>query len=120
MRILWVQPKGSILLLLAILAPSFPAAAQRLATTDIETMLGRAREEIRNIEKAGGRRDDPNHPVEKWVQALWAFHEESPRAPEAAKAVSEAVHLLIHADRFQEAYERADRVSPDDPAWQSL
>jgi hypothetical protein len=30
------------------------------------------------------------------------------------------VHLLIHADRFQEAYERADRVPPDDPAWDGI
>jgi len=120
MRTLRVHPRCSILLLLAIMSHGFPAVAQRLATTDVDTMLVQAREEIRNFEKAGGRKDDPNHPVEKWVRALWAFHEESPRTPESAKAASEAVHLLIHADHFQEAYERADRVPPDDAAWQSL
>jgi hypothetical protein len=51
---------------------------------------------------------------------LWALYEQSPRTPEAAKAASEAVHLLIHADRFQEAYQRADRVPPDDPAWEGM
>jgi tetratricopeptide (TPR) repeat protein len=58
--------------------------------------------------------------VEKWLQALWAFHERSPRSPETAKATSEALHLLIHADRFQEAYVRADQLAPDDPAWEGL
>ena len=58
--------------------------------------------------------------MEKWLQALWAFHERSPRSPETAKATSEALHLLIHADRFQEAYVRADQLAPDDPAWEGL
>jgi hypothetical protein len=51
---------------------------------------------------------------------LWKLHEELPRTPAAAKAATESVHLLIHADRFQEAYERADRVPPDDPAWEGI
>jgi len=86
----------------------------------VETILAQARGDIRDFEKGGGRKDDPNHPVGKWVLTLWALYEQSPRTPEAAKAASEAVHLLIHADRFQEAYQRADRVPPDDPAWEAM
>ncbi len=95
-------------------------AAQQPASSDVDTMLREAHDEIGNFEKAGGKKDDPNHPVEKWVQALWALREKSPRPPETAKATSEAVHLLIHADRFQEAYRRVDQLAPDDPAWDSL
>lgn len=94
--------------------------AQQAATTDVDSMLVQARGEIRSFEKAGGRKNAPDHPVEKWVQALWKLHQDSPGTPGAAKAATEAVHLLIHADRFQEAYERADRVPPDDPAWQTI
>ncbi len=96
------------------------AAAQQAATSDVETILVQARREIQNFEKAGGKKDDPSHPVEKWVQVLWKLYEESPRTPGAPKAASEAVHLLIHAGRFQEAYARADRVLPDDPAWEGI
>ena len=96
------------------------ALAQQPATTDVEAMLVQARGEIRSFEKAGGKKSEANHPVEKWVQELWKLHEDSPRTPGAAKAATEAVHLLIHADRFQEAYERADSVPPDDPAWEGI
>jgi len=96
------------------------AAAQQAARSDVETVLAQGRGEIRNFEKAGGKRGDPSHPVEKWVRTLWTLYEESPRTAEAGKAASEAVHLLIHADRFQEAYERADRVPTDDPAWEGM
>jgi tetratricopeptide (TPR) repeat protein len=95
-------------------------APQQPAASDVETTLAQAREEIRNFEKAAGKRDDPSHPVGKWVQALWALYERAPRTLETAKAASEAVHLLIHADRFQEAYERADRLPPDDPTWEGM
>jgi hypothetical protein len=96
------------------------AVAQQAATTDVNSVLVQARGEIRSFEKAGGKKSDPNHPVEKWVQALWKLHEDSPGTPGAAKAAIEAVHLLIHADRFQDAYERADSIPPDDPAWEGV
>jgi len=94
------------------------AAAQQSGARDVEAILAQARAEIRDYEKAGGKKADANHPVEKWVRTLWAVYEESPRTPQAGKAAAEAVHLLIHADRFQEAYDRADRIPPDDPAWE--
>ena len=107
-------------LLIVILASSHAAQAPKAATIDVETTLRQAREEIQNFEKAGGKKDDPNHPVEKWVQALWAFRDQSARGSETAKATSESVHLLIHADRFQEAQARADQLAADDPAWEGL
>jgi len=80
--------------------------------TDVDTMLRNARAEIQAFEKAGGKKDDPKHPVEKWVQALWTLH--------ASKATSEAVHLLIHAERFSDARSRVEQLAPDDPAWEGL
>lgn len=105
--------------LISLIASDWSIAAQR-GPDEVETTLRKAREEIRDFDKAGGKKDDPNHPVEKWVPKLWAIHEKSPRTPDAAKAASEAVHLLIHADRFQEAQTLADQLAQDDPAWESL
>jgi tetratricopeptide (TPR) repeat protein len=107
-------------LLVAIMAPSLASPAPQATSSDVETMLRQAREEIQSFEKAGGKPGDPKHPVEKWAQALWAFHDKSPRGPESAKAASEAVHLLIHANRFQEAHARAEQLAPDDPGWEGL
>jgi len=106
--------------LLCLVVPFFAVAAQQSATSDVDTMLRQARDEIRDFEKAGGKKDDPNHPIAKWAKALWALREKSPGTVDTAKATSEAVHLLIHADRFQEAQARTDQLAPDDPAWESL
>ena len=95
-----------LLLSLLLITPQQPA------TPDVDAMLREARAEIQSFEKAGGKKDDPNHPVEKWVPALWALR--------VSKATSEAVHLLIHADRFRDAQARADQLAPDDPAWEGL
>jgi len=102
------------------MATAVTPAPQQSSANDVDTMLRQAREEIRNFEQAGGKKEDPNHPIAKWVKALWALREKSPRTGETAKATSEAVHLLIHADRFQEAQARTDQLAPDDPAWESL
>jgi tetratricopeptide (TPR) repeat protein len=107
-------------LVLVTFAHAFAQAPLQPAASDVDKMLRQAREEIRSFEAAGGKKSDPNHPVGKWVLALWAFREKSPGTPEAAKATSEAVHLLIHADRFQEAQARADQIASGDAAWQGL
>lgn len=106
--------------LATLLAVVTMAAAQQSGSRDVDAILTQARAEIRDFEKAGGKKGDVNHPVEKWVRTLWAVYEESPRTPEANKAAAQAVHLLIHADRFQEAYDRTDRVPADDPAWEQI
>ena len=108
---------GWAFLLVSLLARGQAASPQEPAPGDVASVLRQAREEIRSFEKAGGKREDTNHPVGKWAEVLWAFRKKSPGAADATKATSEAIHILIHADRFQEAHERADRVPPNDPAW---
>jgi tetratricopeptide (TPR) repeat protein len=107
------------LLVAALLA--FQAAAQPpRPSSELDATLRQARTEIAAFEKAGGKHDDPNHPVEKWVQTLWALHDKAPKTPDGAQAASEAVHLLIHADRFSEVWSRTDRLPASDPAWEGL
>jgi tetratricopeptide (TPR) repeat protein len=83
-------------------------------------MLRQARQEISNFQKAGGKNNDPGHPAEKWAQELWKWRDTSPGTPDAARATTEAVRLLVYADRFTEVQARADLIPPDDPAWQGL
>lgn len=111
---------GPAFLLAAAAAWGQATAIEQPPANDVAAMLKQAREEIRNFEKTGGKNTDTNHPVGKWAETLWAFREKSAGTADAAKATSEAVHLLIHAGRFTDAYARADQVAPQDSAWEGL
>src|SRR5260370_31151198 len=105
---------------LAVLASAALVPAQQAPMTGgIDDMLRQARQEISNFQKAGGKNNDPGHPAEKWAQELWKWRDTSPGTPDAARATTEAVRLLVYADRFSEGQARADRIPPDDPAWPS-
>ena len=106
--------------LLTIILASGLAPAQQAEMSEVDILLRQARDDIQKFEKAGGKKDDPNHPVEKWAAMLWSMRSKTPRPPETDKATAEAVHLLIHAARFPEAQARADQVPLNDPAWQGL
>jgi hypothetical protein len=95
-------------------------AQQAQVAGGVDDMLRQARQEIANFEKAGGRKDDPGHPVVKWTRELWKWRDTSPGSPDAAKATSQAIRLLVYAERFAEVQARADMISPADPAWQGL
>jgi hypothetical protein len=109
---------GSWLLLL--LSACVVSTAQQASKPPVDEVLRQAHEEISSFEKGGGKKSDPLHPVGKWAQELWTWRTASPGSADTAKATSEAVHLLIHADRFTEAQTRADQIPTDDAAWQGL
>jgi hypothetical protein len=83
-------------------------------------MLRQARQEISDFQKAGGKNSDPDHPAEKWARELWKWRETSPGTPDAARATTEAVRLLVYADRFSAAQARVEGVPASDTAWQGL
>lgn len=103
----------------ALLAAWAPAVAQRNSGS-VDALLDRARKEIREFERGGGKRDDPKHPVEKWVRELWRAHEAAPQSADGGKAASEVVHLLVHVDRFAEVSARAGELGAQDLAWRGL
>src|SRR5215510_11993189 len=106
---------------LAVLASAALSPAQQApVASGVADMLRQARQEISNFQKAGGKNNDPDHPAEKWAQELWKWRDTSPGTPDAARAATEAVRLLVYADRFTEVQARADRIPPDDPAWRGL
>ena len=113
------------MLILLLLAAFGQGRAQEQGEKDpalakAQDLLRQARTEISEFEKAGGKKSDPTHPIAKWVEQLWAMREQHPGTRAAALATSEAVHLLVHAERFADAQARADSVPPDDAAWESL
>jgi hypothetical protein len=88
---------------------------------EVDALLKQANAEIREFEKGGGKKDDPQHPVSRWVESLWALGDKQQGTPAAAKAKSEAVHLLVHAGRFTEVRARTDRVPfSEELAWELL
>jgi len=95
-------------------------AQQAPVAGDVDDMLRQARQEILNFRKAGGKNNDPGHPAQRWAQELWKWRDKSPGSPDAAKATTEALRLLVYADRFTEVQALTDRIPPDDPAWQGL
>jgi hypothetical protein len=106
--------------LVLLASAAMVSTAQQASKPPVEEVLRQARQEISSFEKAGGKKSDPLHPVEKWTQELWTWRAASQGSADTAKATSEAVHLLIHADRFTEAQTRADQIPSDDAAWQTL
>lgn len=106
---------------LAVLAMAALAAGQQAPKpSGVEAILRQARQEISEFQKASGKNSDPGHPAPKWAQELWNWRETSPGTPDAARATTEAVRLLVYADRFTEAQRWVDSVPPDDAAWQTL
>jgi hypothetical protein len=85
-----------------------------------EGLVRDAQREIETFRKGGGKNDDPQHPAAKWVATLWEFREQNPGTRATGRATSEAIHLLVHADRFAEVTQRADLLVPDDSAWEFL
>lgn len=104
----------------AMLAAAALADAQPTPLASVDDMLRQARQEISSFQKSGGKNTDAGHPAEKWAQELWKRRDASPGTPDAARAAIEAVRFLVFADRFTEAQARADRLPPDDPAWEGL
>jgi hypothetical protein len=110
---------------LLLLAPFARANHQQQNEKDptlvrAQEMLRQARTEIGEFEKAGGKKDDPSYPIAKWVAQLWELRDQHPGTSAAKLAGSEAVHLLVHAERFADAYALADRVPPNDLTWEPL
>ena len=120
-----IQSLPGLGLLLALFAGSVWAQQTSAASTDqelkqVEQLIEQARKEIQQFQKDGGKTSDPNHPATKWAAVLWEYRERHAGTPAAAKAASEAVHFLVHADRVPAAVAKADTVKPDDPTWEQL
>src|SRR5215471_12185765 len=83
-----------------LLVPFATLLAQHPTPSGLEDTLRQARQEISDFQKAGGKNDDPGHPAPKWAATLWQWRDRLPASPDASRATTEAVRLLVFADRF--------------------
>src|SRR5262249_53000138 len=114
---------ASSLILLAALAASAQEPARKPADPEldkVEALIRGAWQEFDRFTGVGGKPSDPTNPRGKWAAALWEYREQHPGPPASARAAGESVHFLIHAERVDDAFAKADSVPLDDPAWKSL
>jgi hypothetical protein len=81
--------------------PAQPAPA----AGDLENVRRQARQEILDFKKTGHENSDPGHPAQKSARELWSWREKAAGTQDAAKATTEALRLLVYADRFTQAQE---------------
>ena len=106
--------------LLAGAAMGQQPASPEEALRQVEDTLRQAQRGIQQFRESGGKPEDPNHPVLKWADALWQYRLRYPGTAAAAKGTTESIHLLVHAERFQQVRERADSLEAGDRAWETL
>ena len=80
-------------------------------------MIRQAWQEAEQSTKAGVKASEANHPFRKWSATFWQYRGSHPGTQAAARATSEALHLLIHAENISEMEAKADTLKPDDAAW---
>ncbi len=83
----------------------------------VQAMVRQAREESEQFSKSGGKASETNNPNLKWAATFWEYRNKHPGTPATAIATTEALRLLVRADRISEMQTKADTVKPDEAAW---
>jgi tetratricopeptide (TPR) repeat protein len=71
-------------------------------------------------QKAGGKPSDPDHPVRKWADILWRYHEIHPGTPASARAANMALRGLVYTGQVDAAIAKVETFKPEDPAWEQV
>ncbi len=90
------------------------------ATAEVRKTLEQAQGEIAAFRNAGGKAGADDHPARKWSAALWDYRQRNPGTDAAGLAAAEAIHLLVHAERFAEVESLAESLEASDPGWERL
>ena len=83
----------------------------------VQAMVPQARKESDQFSKSGSQASQPNNPNLKWAATLWEYRNKHPGTPATAIATTEALRLLVRADRISEMQTKADTVKLDEAAW---
>ena len=83
----------------------------------VQAMVRQAREESEQFSRSGSKASEPNNPNLKWAATLWEYRNKHPGTPATAIATTEALRLLVRADRISEMQTKADTVKLDEAAW---
>ena len=83
----------------------------------VQAMVRQAKEESEQFSKSGSKASEPNNPNLKWAATLWEYRDKHPGTPATAIATTEALRLLVRADRISEMQAKADTLKLDEAAW---
>ncbi|MEW6210594.1 MAG: hypothetical protein AB1631_19680 [Acidobacteriota bacterium] len=110
------------LILAALIA--LPMAARQQGedpeASKVEAMIRQVWQEHDDYIKKGGKATDAANPARKSIEALWEYGQKTGSAKARSRALSESLHLLVHAGLVDEMQRRADALKIDDPVWKSL
>ncbi len=86
------------------------------ADPELERLNSTSREAWKEFEAA--RQAERIAVAERWSDVLWKLPLSDPNA--IARAKADALHLLVHADRFEPVFARAAEFGPNDAIWEHL
>src|SRR5206468_4402717 len=102
------------------LAQTAAPVANAAAVAEIRQTIDAAWKDVQAYRTGGGKPATPDHPALKWHATLWAYREQHPDTPAAARATADAIRLLVRGEFWDQAHARTDAVGVDDPAWERL
>jgi TolA-binding protein len=116
---------GSVFALVILL--TIPALAQNksLKPDDLEVerlkaLIDQAKKEEEQFSKSGGQASDVNHPNLRWSATLWQYRLKHPDTSATTLATTEALRLLVRADRITEMQEKVNTLKLTDAAWKQV
>jgi hypothetical protein len=86
----------------------------------VQAMISEAKKEAEQFSKSGGQTVDANNPNLKWAETLWRYRRKHPGTPATTLATTEALRLLVRADRITEIQAKADTLKLTDAAWKQV
>ncbi len=115
-----IRPFALALIAAIVLAlTALPTRAQDTSPdlARVEQLVRAAHAALGEFRAHGGKDGDPGHPGAEWAARLWPLRSSSTDRDAAALATAEALHLLVHAGRFDEVSARVRALVEADPAW---
>lgn len=86
----------------------------------VQATINQAKKEAEQFSKSGGQATDANNPNLKWSETLWRYRRKHSGTPATTLATTEALRLLVRADRISEMQAKADTLNLTDPAWKQV
>ena len=113
--------------LFSIMLVGWPAGIPALAASGpssdsdaAKALIKQAWSQVEAFREGGGEDGGQGHPGAEFGRRLWELRGTDLPEPSKIEAAREALHLLVHAHRFEEVKQKLNSLAPDDPAWKSI
>ncbi|HSR49604.1 MAG TPA: TlpA disulfide reductase family protein [Acidobacteriota bacterium] len=87
---------------------------------DARTLARQAWQAVDDFRRGGGQDQDPEHPGARFGPRLWEVAQSLPEGEDRHKAGEEAVHLMVHAGRFEAIDQWLSGLAASDPIWEAV